>query len=90
VPDGFTLASSELVHLQELRKAQDGVQRCAQLVAHARKELALGEIGTSRLLRLLDLGDVDVDRQAATDGSDSIAKRRCVREDAGNCPVGAM
>jgi hypothetical protein len=56
----------ELVHLQELREAQDRVERGAQLVAHARQVLAfclVGLLGDQRGLpqRLLDLsaaGDV--------------------------------
>ena len=38
------LAAASSVELEQLREAEDGVQRRAQLVAHAGQELALGPV----------------------------------------------
>ena len=42
--DRFLVRRREVVHLQQLRVAEHDVERCTQLVAHARQELALGAI----------------------------------------------
>ena len=39
------LVSGDVVHLEELREPEDGVERRAELVAHARQEVALGLAG---------------------------------------------
>src|SRR2546425_5001051 len=45
VLDAFALLRAQGVELQELREADDAVQRRAQLMAHAGEELALRAIG---------------------------------------------
>ena len=46
-----------VVPLQQLRVTEDGVERRAELVAHAHHVAALGEVGgLGRLLGLLQLG----------------------------------
>ena len=39
-----------LIQLHQLCKTQDGVERCSQLMAHARQELALGAVGALRFV----------------------------------------
>src|SRR5690606_55719 len=57
VIDAARLVWWEIATRQELRKAEDAVHRRAQLVAHAREELALGAVRLfrhlARRLRLL-------------------------------------
>src|SRR5215210_2596412 len=65
VIEALLLFGFEAVHIEELGKAEDGVERCAQLVAHAREELAFrpvgcfsGLFGPALFLCTLALGDV--------------------------------
>jgi hypothetical protein len=52
------LARRRGAHLQQLAEAEDGVERGAQLVAHAGEEVALGAVGgLGRDLGLLQVGD---------------------------------
>ena len=44
VAQALVLSRGEVVELEELRETEDRIQRCAQLVAHARQELALGAV----------------------------------------------
>jgi hypothetical protein len=70
VAEAVALLVGELIQLQHLREAEDGVERCAQLVAHARQVVALGLVGVlsgelgllQRLLDLLAGGDVAAPR----------------------------
>ena len=48
--DVFRRQCSALVRFDETREADDGVERCAQLMTHARQEVALGAIGVFRLV----------------------------------------
>ena len=45
VADAVVLRGRQVLHLQKLAEAEDGVERRAQLVAHAREEFALGVVG---------------------------------------------
>ena len=45
VVHGIGLLTGKVVHLQQLREPQNGVERGAQFVAHARQEVALGSAG---------------------------------------------
>ncbi len=50
VVHGVGLLPGDVVHLQQLGEPEDRVQRGAQLVAHARQEVALGLAGLLRRL----------------------------------------
>ena len=66
VPDALLLGMRPEVHLEDLREADHRVQRCPQLVTHARQELALRVVGAlglglralQRFLRGDRFGDV--------------------------------
>src|SRR6266542_844251 len=45
VTEALVLVVGELLQLQQLREAEDGIEGSAQLVAHARQVLALGLVG---------------------------------------------
>ena len=49
VAQALVLRGGQLVELEELRESEDRVERCSQLVAHPREELAL------RPVRLVEL-----------------------------------
>ena len=79
-------ASAAGLDLQQLREAQHGVQRRAQLMAHAREELRLGAalpLGQGALaprhLGLLGLGDVPVHADAADHLALRVEHRRRAR-----------
>src|SRR5205085_5290577 len=50
LPDAVALRRVQRIHLQQLREAEDRVQRCPQLVAHPREELVLRAARAFRLL----------------------------------------
>ena len=57
VADAVRLRRRQVLHLQDLAEAEDGVERRAQLVAHAREEIALGAVGVlGFLLGLVERG----------------------------------
>ena len=69
------LVVARVSDLEELAEAEDGVERCAQLVAHARQEGALGPVDLHHLLGAQTLGDVaarsprPLDRRVCRSGS---------------------
>jgi hypothetical protein len=80
---------------QQLREAQHGVQRRAQLVAHARQELRLGLALALRQralfaggLRVVHVGDIPVDADAPRQLALRIAHRGRPRGDPAPLPVG--
>src|SRR5439155_6133596 len=48
--DALALFLVEGAEIKELAEAEDGVERCTELVAHPRQELALGAVRPLRLL----------------------------------------
>lgn len=50
VAQAVSLVGVQPVHLQQLREAEDRVERCSQLVAHAREVFALRLVGALSLL----------------------------------------